>query len=54
MGYVKCKECLVEMHVMMRNSKQVGYQCPKCKEMATISIEEEQNIINLKQEDKET
>ena len=40
---MKCKLCkLIEMRVMARNEKEVVYQCPKCKEIQTISIEEEE------------
>lgn len=31
---------LVEMVVMTRNDKEVAYYCPKCKDIAKISVEE--------------
>ena len=42
---MKCKHCkLVEMAVMVRNDKEVVYYCPKCKDIAKITVEEEQRI----------
>ncbi len=42
---MKCKnDKLVEMVVMVRNDKEVVYYCPKCKDIAKISVEEEQEI----------
>nr|DAU93969.1 MAG TPA: cysteine-rich protein [Caudoviricetes sp.] len=44
---MKCKNCtLIEMRVMVRNDKEVVYYCPKCHEIAKISIDEEQNILD--------
>lgn len=46
---MKCNRCkLVEMLVMARNSKEVVYQCPKCLEINTIKVEQEEE--NDKQE----
>jgi len=43
---MKCKKCSksIEMVVMVRNDKEVVYYCPNCKDIAKISIEEEQEI----------
>lgn len=42
---MKCNKCkLIEMAVMVRNDKEVVYYCPKCKEIAKISVEEEEEI----------
>lgn len=42
---MKCNKCkLVEMAVMVRNDEEVVYYCPKCKDIAKISTEEEQRI----------
>lgn len=47
---MKCKNCnLIEMMVMVRNNKEVVYHCPKCKDIAKISIEEEKNILDKEQ-----
>lgn len=48
---MKCKkDRLVEMAVMVRNDKEVVYYCPKCKDIAKISVEEEQEINNQENE----
>lgn len=42
---MKCKnDTMVEMVVMVRNDKEVVYYCPKCKDIAKISVEEEQEM----------
>lgn len=44
---MKCKSCsLIEMMVMVRNSKEVVYYCPKCHEISKISVEEEKDILD--------
>ncbi len=49
---MKCNNCkLVEMLVMARNEKEVVYQCPKCKELVTIPVEQEEEIIRKQQEE---
>ena len=48
---MKCKkDRLVEMVVMVRNDKEVIYYCPKCKEIAKISVEEEEEINSQENE----
>ena len=48
---MKCKkDRLVEMVVMVRNDKEVVYYCPKCKEIAKISVEEEEEINSQENE----
>lgn len=43
---MKCNQCnLIEMAVMVRNDKEAVYQCPKCYEIAKISIQEEKRIL---------
>ena len=49
---MKCKnDNLVEMVVMVRNDKEVVYYCPKCKDIAKISVEEEQEINEREKQD---
>lgn len=51
---MKCKHCkLVEMAVMVRNDKEVVYHCPKCKDIAKISVEEEQEINEKENQNEE-
>lgn len=47
---MKCNQCnLIEMAVMVRNDKEVVYQCPKCYEIAKITTEEEKMILEEEQ-----
>ena len=49
---MKCKnDTLVEMVVMVRNDKEVVYYCPKCKDIAKITVEEEQEINEREKQD---
>ena len=42
---MKCNKCkLIEMAVMVRNDKEVVYYCPKCTDIAKITVQEEEEI----------